>query len=292
MERTVEFFSEGFRLKGVLRLPADHVAGRRYPAVLLCQGFSLTKEIWLPDYARAFNKAGLATLSIDYRSFGESEGTPRRRLVPWGQVQDCRNALTFLGTVPEVLPDALGLFGVSLGASVSVGTAGTDERVKAVIAVSGPADLNRVWTALPGFSGFQQKILAARAEYVTTGKVSYIPVTKLVAKDPDTCAKIVRDAEGHPTWIPDVTFESLADLLEFRPEEVAARIRGAAMFVHVSGDVLVSPFESQSFYAKAGGTKEIVALENMQHVDIYGSGPGFPVIVEHALRFYRKHLVA
>jgi uncharacterized protein len=290
MERTVEFYSDGFKLAGTFRLPSNAAAGVKHPTVLLCQGFSLTQEVWLPAYSKAFNDAGFATLNLDYRTFGGSEGQPRRRLVPWAQVQDCRNALTFLETLPEAQGQALGVFGVSLGASVAVATAGTDSRVKAVTAVSGPADLHRVWSAFPGWPGFYAKILAARAEYVRSGKVTYIPVTKLVSSDAETCALIVKDSKDHPTWIPDVTFESLAQLVEFRPEDVAPHIRGGAQFIHVVGDVLVSPFESQSFYSKSGGDKEIIALEGCRHVDIYGSGRGFPLIVEHALRSFRKHL--
>lgn len=94
MKRTVTFFSDGARMAGVLRLPPGLSPGERRPAVVLCAGFSLVKEVWLPTNAQALNAAGYVTLNFDDRTFGQS-GAPRCRLVPRMQVEDVRSALVF-----------------------------------------------------------------------------------------------------------------------------------------------------------------------------------------------------
>ena len=242
LTKNVTFFSHGLKLAGVLRLPEGKAP---FPAVVMCAGMTLTKEVWLPPNAGWLCEHGYATLSFDYRGFGESEGQPRQRLVPSQQVDDVRSALTCLETLPEVDAARLGLFGVSLGASVAVATAGVDSRARATVAVAGPMDLGRVWRAWPGFAAFNEKVQAARRKAVATGELSTIKLSRLLAADPETCAMIDRDAPTIPQWKPELTFESLVDLFEFRPEAVVARISPrAVLFVAPGEDKLIAQGES------------------------------------------------
>ena len=238
VERQVSFFSSGARIAGLLRFPEG--AGP-FPTVVMCAGMTLTRDVWLQPNAQWLVAHGFATLSFDYRGFGESEGQPRCRLVPPMQVDDVRAALTFLETVPEVDANRLALFGVSLGASIAVATAGLDARAKATVAVAGPMDLGRVWRAYPGFEGFRAKVWAARQKAVTMNEVSTIKLSRLLASDPETCAKIERDAPHFPRWRPELTFESLADLFEFVPEKTVADISPrAVMFIAPENDRLIA----------------------------------------------------
>ncbi|MBL8920070.1 MAG: alpha/beta fold hydrolase [Myxococcaceae bacterium] len=286
--RPVVFFSHGARVAGVLRVPEGQGP---FPAIVMCAGMTLTKEVWLPANAEWLCARGYATLNFDYRGFGDSEGQPRCRLVPPMQVEDVRSALTFLETQPEVDRARLGLFGVSLGASVAVATAGVDRRAKATVAVAGPMDLGRVWRAYPGFERFEEKVWAARRKAVSTGEVSTIQLTRLLASDPDTCAKIERDAAAIPAWRPELTFESLVDLFEFRPEQVAADISPrAVMFIAPELDRLIAGAELPSAHALAREPKRLVTLPGIKHHEIYGEGRGFPLVMEAAGAFFEEHL--
>jgi hypothetical protein len=286
--RAVSFFSHGTRISGVLRVPEGEGP---FPAVVMCAGMTLTREVWLPANADWLRARGYATLSFDYRGFGASEGQPRCRLVPSMQVDDVRSALTFLETEPVVDARRLGLFGVSLGASIAVATAGVDGRAKATVAVAGPMDLGRVWRAYPGFEGFRAKVWAARQKAVATGEVSYIKLTRLLASDPETCAMIDRDAATLPTWSPELTFESLADLFEFRPEQVAADISPrAVMFVAPELDRLIADGELPSAFSRAKEPKRLVTLSGVKHHEIYGAGRGFGPTMEATGAFFAEHL--
>jgi pimeloyl-ACP methyl ester carboxylesterase len=282
----VAFFSEGARIAGVVRAPS-HAA--RAPAVVFAAGFSLTKEVWLPPYADALCARGYLTLNFDYRGFGESEGAVRCRLVPQMQVDDVRNAVTYLRTRDDVDPDRIAVVGVSLGAAIALGAAAVDERVRAMVAVAGPSDLWRTWSALPNFAAFHAKVSAARAKFVQTGEVTYVPVVKLLSADAETCAKIVADAPQFPTWRPEITFESLASLFEFRPALVADRAR-ASCFVYCGADALIGKTEATSAYEKAREPKRLVELAGVRHVDIYGAGAGFAPCVEAIASFLEEQL--
>lgn len=288
LERQVSFFSSGARVAGLLRFPEG--AGP-FPAVVMCAGMTLTRDVWLEPNARWLVARGFATLSFDYRGFGESEGQPRCRLVPAMQVEDVRAALTFLETVPELDAKRLALFGVSLGASIAVATAGIDARAKATVAVAGPMDLGRVWRAYPGFESFRAKVWAARQKAVTTNEVSTIKLSRLLASDPETCAKIDRDAPHFPHWRPELTFESLADLFEFVPEKTVADISPrAVLFVAPENDRLIAGAELPSAHAKAKEPKRLVVLPGLAHHEIYGSGAGFTPTMEAAGAFFAEHL--
>jgi fermentation-respiration switch protein FrsA (DUF1100 family) len=252
---------------------------------------SLVKEVWLGDYAEELCNAGYITLTFDYRGFGESGGEPRRRMVPQAQVEDVRNALTWLETRAEVDPTRLAVFGLSLGASVATAVAGTDSRVRAGIAVAGPGDFERVWRNFPGFESFYQKIVQARRAFVATGELSYIQVPRLLRSDPKTAALLEAEVGKYPTWDLGVTFESLYDLMSFKPENVCATISpGAMLWVLPGADELIGRMELLSMYAKARPPRKLLTLDGIEHAEIYNHGRGFDPIVQAAVEWLAEHL--
>ncbi len=148
-EEKVHFYSGGQKLVGVLYMPDE--AKERTPGIVLCQGYTGTKELFLPLLAQAFCGAGYPCLIFDYRGWGESEGRSGR-LFPREQCDDIRNAMAFLGTHKMVDPERLGLYGTSFGGANVVAVAAMDERVKCVVASLAIGDgrrwlrsLRRLW---------------------------------------------------------------------------------------------------------------------------------------------------
>jgi len=254
---------------------------------------SLTKEVWLPEHAEELRRAGWITLNFDYRYFGESDGEPRRRLLPPRQVEDTRSALDYLSNLDVVDPDRLGLYGASLGASVAVATAGQDPRVRCVVAVAGPMDLGRVWRAFDGFDAFSAKVDRARAAFEATGDVSYISVARLLAGDPETVALLVEEEPAYPRWSLEITFESLHDLFRFCPEERVEEIApGAALFIAPEQDELIASVEMKSAYERANEPKRLEILKGARHVDIYRRGSAFGPVVELSKGWFHEHMPA
>jgi Acetyl esterase (deacetylase) len=63
--------------------------------------------------------------------------------LPRRQVEDTRNALTFLAQHPAVDPARIGVIGSSFGGAVAIYTGGVDARVAAVISNGGWGDGER-----------------------------------------------------------------------------------------------------------------------------------------------------
>src|SRR5260370_40618557 len=137
-KRTVNFFSEGARLEGDLLLPPDLKPGERRPTIVLCHGFTGVRSFFLEDYAKVFVSAGFVALIFDYRGWGGSEGE-KWRLVPLEQVDDIRNAISFLEAQPMVEPERLGLWGTSYGGAGAPKVSGGYARVEGAVRQAGCA---------------------------------------------------------------------------------------------------------------------------------------------------------
>jgi fermentation-respiration switch protein FrsA (DUF1100 family) len=292
MERKVQFYSEGTPCAGVLGIPDDYKSGEKRGAVIFCHGFTGVKEMYLPKNAERLRAEGYITLNFDYRYFGESGGEPRSRLVPMAQVDDIRNAMTYMQNLPEVNPDRIGLYGTSFGCANVVYTAGIDERAKCTVAVVGPGDCERQFRLGPNFDAFMDKVRRAKAEFVATGHITYMQTARMMARDPGVVAELEKTQSLFPTWRPEVSFESLADIMEFKPENVADRIAPRALLlIHTDKDKLVPLSEGQSLYAKARQPKKLVVLENMVHEDVY-HGEGFAQVVQQTNAWFKEHMPA
>src|SRR2546426_11117034 len=129
----VSFYSEGAKLKGILRLRDETVSGRR-PAIVQGPGWlGLMDSKLYERYHRSFTEAGYAVLVFDYRGFGDSEGE-KGLILPQLQAEDIRNAITYLETRPEVDSRRIGLFGSGgTGGANPIYVAAIDHRVKCVV---------------------------------------------------------------------------------------------------------------------------------------------------------------
>ena len=149
MERDVTFSSDGLKLTGILNIPDGLEAGEKRPAIIVLHGFGSNKGspscIWP---AREFAKWGYVTLRFDMRSCGDSEGEPNH-INCLEQVEDTKNAISFMQGLDEVDADRIGLIGSSFGAAVTVYTAGVDDRVKAAISSGGWGDGERKFRGQP-----------------------------------------------------------------------------------------------------------------------------------------------
>ena len=88
----------------------------RAPGVVLVHMLSRNKSDWhgLPDRLR---DAGITALTIDLRGHGGSSGSAGDLKA---MIQDVRAATQWLATRPNVRPDAIGVVGASLGASLAL----------------------------------------------------------------------------------------------------------------------------------------------------------------------------
>ena len=134
MRRDISFPSQASLCSGWLYLPDNHE--KPGAAIVMANAISAVKEITLPGYAERFAAAGFVVLAFDYRHYGSSGGEPRNHLDPREQQQDLRNAVTWLRAQPEVDPDRMGGWGVSIGGTHMLYLGAFDRRLKAVVSVA------------------------------------------------------------------------------------------------------------------------------------------------------------
>jgi len=293
MERPVSYYSQGARISAVLYTPdkaGPSARGRRLPGIVLCHGFTGIKELILPDYARRFAAASYVALAFDYRGFGESEGE-RGRLIPYEQVMDIRNSITFMETLDEVDPERIGLWGTSYGAANVIYTAGIDPRPRCVVAQVGFGDGGRGLSSRPPeeVAAVMEMIRNERRQRVLTGKSTMVDPL-LILSDPDSVAFFQQAMKELPQLKTQVPLETAEATLEYRPEDVVGRIAPRALLLIAAElDVPTPADESRSVYAKAGEPKKLVVIEGIRHYDIYQGKP-FERSVQEALDWYGRHL--
>ncbi|MFK0689121.1 alpha/beta hydrolase family protein [Mesorhizobium sp. IMUNJ 23033] len=138
-ETIVKFQVEGQTIVGTMVTPDD---ATRPPVVLLLHGFTGSRNEWSSEavkeglFGRAapvLAKNGIASLRIDFRGSGDSDGKFEDMTVET-EITDAQAALDFLSTIESVDGKRISLMGMSLGGAVSAAVAGrTKTPLKAVV---------------------------------------------------------------------------------------------------------------------------------------------------------------
>jgi dienelactone hydrolase len=171
----VAFQSEGDRIEAFLYVP-DGV--EKPPVVVLAGGWCYVKELVQPFYAEAFAEAGIAALLFDYRRLGSSGGEPRQHLDPEDQMEDYRNAMSWLESRSEVDAERIGVWGISYSGGHVLILGATDPRVKAAVSIVPVIDGLPTMKMAHGTVGMRRldaTIREARQKRFATGEHSYIP---------------------------------------------------------------------------------------------------------------------
>ncbi len=120
-------------------------------AIVMANGFSLTRHDGLPGYAERFAAAGYAVLLFDHRYLGDSGGEPRQRFRIGDQQQDWRNAVAFAAGRDGVAAGGVVLWGYSFAGGHAVRVASERDDIAAAMVLCPFVDgLRRVLVTRPG----------------------------------------------------------------------------------------------------------------------------------------------
>ena len=294
MEKSVHFYSEGFKLAAVMYVPDDYQPGQKRPGIVFCHGYGGTKEIELPMLGYRFMEAGYVSLAFDYRGSGESEGE-RWRLMMTEQVIDSRNAITFLENQPEVDPDKIGLFGTGCGGGVAIVTGAEDKRPKCVVSNVGFGDGGRMLSSNLRYwewARLLEWIDEDRVNRVMTGKSKRFFPEEIMPLDPysDSIVKQAREAGLLHKEEVKYPLDAIECKIHFKPEEVVDRISPRPLLlIHGDADVWVPLSEAQSLYEKAKEPKKLVVLPGVRHIDIY-LDPAIEEVIKNSLDWYNTYI--
>lgn len=120
-----------FRTSDGVRLSAWYLPSTNQAAVVALPGSGSTRTGTL-DQAAVLARAGFGVLMVDPRGQGRSGG--RAMDAGWYGDRDIGAAVTFLRARPGVDPQRIGVLGLSMGGEEAIGAAGTDPRIRAVVA--------------------------------------------------------------------------------------------------------------------------------------------------------------
>jgi len=297
MRKNISFTSKRLRCNGWLYIPDNIEAGQRAPAIVMAHGFSGVKEQFLDHFAEKFVDAGFVTLVFDYRYFGESAGEPRGQLFPLEQVEDYRNAITWLSDQPQVDPARIGVWGTSFSGGLIFHLTVFDRRIKVAVAQV-PSVLNyetRRAIDPEKHDRISEFLLQDRISRYQNGTINYL---KVVAPEGELCAlpgKESYDAfmvlkERAPSWLNGITIESLEKIREFDPIRYIHLIAPTPLLIITAEhDSLIPIKYVMDAYARVKDPKDMVILP-CKHFDVYGTEPWFSKAAIAAVNWFEKHI--
>jgi uncharacterized protein len=291
MKRPSSFYSEESRIAADLFLPADFKPGQRRPGVVLCHGFTGVRQLMLEDYAQVFATAGYVSLIFDYRGFGDSEG-PKWRLLPLEQVDDIRNAITWLEAQPEVDPQKIGLWGTSFGGAHAPYVAAVDGRVKAAV---GQVGFEAGSTFLLGVrdtaqrAELMQQIEEDRRRRVLEGKGRTVDPFERGLQNEHSREFLSKALESFPQMRCELSWQTWEKTLEYNPIELVHKIAPRGLMLIAARDDNICPLKGyEKLYEAAGQPKKLVVLP-ITHYEIY-AGRWFKESADHAVEWFDRFL--
>jgi fermentation-respiration switch protein FrsA (DUF1100 family) len=300
VRRTVSFTSSGETLRGWLYLPRGARPGKSLPGIVTANALTGIKEINLPEYAQRFAQAGFAALIFDYRYWGESSGEPRYHVAPMEQREDISNAVSFLAAQPEVDPDRVGGWGISMGGGHMLFLAAWEPRFKAVVAVSTGIGRPREGEPLAREQAqvrYQELLAASQVEHASRLTANITTLQAWCPEPADGCALPVKEAydwyeQAKRSFAP--TFENKLSSTSFQnmlSDDVGFAIhlaKAPILILHPDRDVV--PVDNVLFYYKrAAEPKRLVVLSGL-HTTTYAGGKHLEEAAREAIAWFKQYL--
>jgi alpha-beta hydrolase superfamily lysophospholipase len=290
----IAFYSDGVVLRGWFRRPTGEAA---VPTVLATHGLASTID-FLDPLADALVAAGFGVAAFDHRSLGRSDGEPRQEVDPWRQVQDMRNAITYLAQRADVDAGRIGVWGASMGGGVAVTTAALDTRVRAVVGVSlvcsgwHASQLMTPEEQLPALQAALDADRLARmqgAPAATVPTLPELPDDQLDASTDESVRFVWPRARASATFRRYMTLRSLEYIRDFEPLAHAHRIGSRAVLLVVASDDRLAPVADAKQFLESvpGPNKAMHSIPGGHYVPL---GERLDETAAEAIAFYREHL--
>jgi uncharacterized protein len=297
--KKIEFLSGGHKIVGNLFKSDNFKEGDVLPAIVMDGPMTGVKEQVAGLWAERLAKAGFITLAFDHRNFGESEGIPRQHEDPSKKIEDLKNAISFLASLPEVDASKIGACGISMGGGYVLQLAAWDRRIKAISIVASGLDLGDTFLEMMGKEALVKRLEdlnASRQKHYDTGEVQYIPAVATGGKPAAMTGDEPFEYYGtsrswSPGWINRYTAESLENLMSFNAVPHAHHVAPTPLLIiHGKNDKYCLPKFAQEVYDKAGEPKEIMWVDAPNHIDLYDVEKYLEPAVNKTVEWFNKYL--
>lgn len=271
-----------------LRTPA---ATGPHPTVVLCHGFCGIQPILLPAFAEAFTRAGFATVTFDYRGFGDSGGE-RGRLVPAMQIEDILSVVAWVGEQPALDAGRIGVWGTSFGGCHIFAAAAQDARIKCMVSQLAFADGEAIVTGHMNEGekrAFIDTLDKMAQKQQATGKEMMVAITRVLS-DAESKAFFEENRTRFPQMDIKIPFLTVRETLNYHPAEWAAKVTCPTLVVIAAEDSVNPPAQGRALFdAVAAAEKALHEEAGARHYDIY-SGEAFRRVSEVQTAWFARHL--
>ena len=286
--REVMYYSDGVACYAKLFFPKGFSVDKKIPGVVLGQGWAGYHNS-IERYGARFAERGLVAMVIDYRGWGGSDGFPtvtdrlknddavrytrtkanvvikRTRLLPMKQVEDYRNAISYLQGEPGVDPERIGSWGASFAGGHVVTVAGVDARAK-VIGAQCPGGNNRQ----PAPLQLEGELLADAIKRARTGQGGEIETGFSIRRMVDVeTNQAVR--EYYPFYHTKFLGERPILMIVAAQEELGGNVASRAAFANITGP------------------KEWIEVPDTTHIQMY-IAEAFEISSNSAADWFNRHL--
>lgn len=290
----------GITLAADLYLPKERT-GAPLPAIVVSGPFGAVKEQSSGLYAQTMAERGFVTLAFDPSYTGESGGQPRNVASPDINTEDFSAGVDFIGLLPEVDRERIGIIGICGWGGMALNAAAVDKRVKAVV-TSTMYDMTRVMSkgyndsvTLEQRTQMLEQLGQQRWQDAQGGAPAYQPpYNELKGGE----AQFMVDYHDyymtprgyHPRAVNSGNAWTMTTPLSFMNMPILSYIKEISprpvLFIH--GEKAHSRYFSETAYAAASEPKELVIIPGASHVDLYDQPDKIPF--ERITEFFSEHL--
>lgn len=293
----------GITLVGDLYIPKNH-GDHKLPAIAVSGPFGAVKEQSSGLYAQTLAERGFLTLAFDPSYTGESGGEPRNVASPDINTEDFSAAVDYLGLQKEVDRNRIGILGICGWGGMALNASAVDTRIKAV-ATSVMYDMSRLM-AKGLFDSMTPEQRHAALEQISqqrwkdaeNGKPAPM-VGGLPDKLPNDANPIMkefydyykvprgfhaRSVNSNGAW----TATTAHSFMNFPLMSYANEISIPTLIV--TGEKAHSRYFAEDAYKAVGSKKkELVIIQNANHVDLYDNQAG-KIPFDKFEQFYKTNL--
>ncbi|MBI1352015.1 MAG: alpha/beta fold hydrolase [Actinomycetales bacterium] len=277
IENKTTFYSEGAKLQASYYYPDGFQPDEPHPVLIVNSGYQGFRDFYPKMFAELYTRRGYVCFGFDYRGMADSEGAKGKVLLD-EQIQDVRNAVTFVRTNEQVDTKRIALLGWGMGAANVVAAAAKGHDVAAVVAMNGFYNGERWLRSVHTYDEWTRIIEEVREDRilrVTAGESRLADTFEHYPLDP--ASKSVVDQElahmygfGHPTRL-----QFTESIIELDVEGAASRLNIPLFIAHGTDNTLHPFAEAEALFAVASTPKTLYRVAGRHNEWMVGDHPVF-----------------